>query len=145
MGIAVHMGDVYWVDRNLGTVFKASKLAANTTLPSSVRTNLPRLRDIAIFDVTNQPSDERNPCVRLGNGGCEQLCFSLPPDPSRIDKMQYKCACATGELMSIANGGDGRKCDTVSEYIVFSTRTEIRAINLDPRSTNVPFKPIVSF
>jgi low density lipoprotein-related protein 2 len=144
MGIAVHKSDVYWVDRNLASVFKASKLAGNTSLPSSVRTNLPRLRDIAIFDVANQPMDERNPCLRLGNGGCEQLCFSFPLEQANTEKMQYRCACATGELTSTASGGDGRKCDAVTEFLVFSTRTEIRAINLDPHSTNLPFKPVVS-
>lgn len=133
MGIAVHMGDVYWVDRNLATVFKASKLPGNTSLPTRVRTNLQKLRDIAIFDVTNQPPDDTNPCLRLGNGGCEQLCFSFPQD----SKVSYKCDCATGQLAS-----NGRKCENVEEYLVFATRTEIRAVNLDPHSTTVPFKPL---
>jgi low density lipoprotein-related protein 2 len=144
MGVAVHKGDVYWVDRNLASVFKASKLAGNTSLPSSVRTNLPRLRDIAIFDVANQPMDEHNPCLRLGNGGCDQLCFSFPLESATIEKTLFRCACATGELSDNLNGGDGRKCDTVTEFLVFSTRTEIRAISLDPQSTNLPFKPVVS-
>lgn len=80
MGVAVYMGDVYWVDRNLNTVFRASKLPGNNSMPIQVRTNLPKLRDIAIFDLTNQPPDESNPCQRLGNGGCDQLCFSYPPE-----------------------------------------------------------------
>lgn len=66
MGVAVYMGDVYWVDRNLNTVYKASKLAGNTSLPISVRRGQQRLRDIAIYDVTNQPSDDVNPCRKLG-------------------------------------------------------------------------------
>jgi low density lipoprotein-related protein 2 len=136
MGIAVHKSDVYWVDRNLQTVFKASKIPGNTTLPIRVRTNLQRLRDIAIFDVTNQPTDESNPC-KFRNGGCEQLCFSFPQDSTSTARSNLKCDCATGNL-----GLDGRKCEFVNEYLVFSTRTEIRAINLDPRSTNVPFSPV---
>lgn len=137
MGIAVHRGDVYWVDRNLNTVFKASKLPGNITRPLPVRTNLQRLRDIAIYDVTNQPTDENNPCRRLGNGGCDQLCFSFPPDYSG-STFQFKCDCATGQLTSVM----GNKCDNVDEFLLFTTRTEIRAINLDPRSLNVPFKPV---
>lgn len=145
MGIAVHMGDVYWVDRNLRTIFKASKLPGNTTLPTKVRTNLDKLRDIAIFDIAAQPGDETNPCVRLGNGGCEQLCFSFPPDVSvsfdknnqGANKLGFKCDCATGELSA-----DGRKCDFVNEYLVFSTRTEIRGISLNPKSTAVPFNTV---
>lgn len=142
MGIAVHMGDVYWVDRNLGTVFKASKFPGNSSLPISVRTNLPRLRDISIFDALNQPNDENNPCLHLGNGGCEQLCFSFPLDLQNPGKPPYKCDCATGELSTV---GNGRKCTRANEYLVFSTRTEIRGINLDPHATTIPFTPLVSF
>lgn len=66
MGIAIHMSDVYWVDRNLQSIYKASKLQGNNSLPTVVRSNLPRLRDIAIFDVISQPPDDTNPCSRLG-------------------------------------------------------------------------------
>lgn len=138
MGIAVHMGDVYWVDRNLATVFRASKLPGNVTLPTRVRTNLQKLRDIAIFDSTNQPPDNTNPCLRLGNGGCDQLCFSYPQDNPDF-KSTHQCVCATGQLAA-----DKRKCEYVNEFLVFATRTEIRAINLDPQSTTVPFKPITN-
>jgi low density lipoprotein-related protein 2 len=144
MGIAVHKSDVYWVDRNLASVFRASKLAGNTSRPSSLRTNLPRLRDIAIFDVANQPPDENNPCLRLGNGGCDQLCFSFPLEITNLEKKPYRCACATGDLINTSSGDDGRKCSSVSEFLVFTTRTEIRAINLDPHSTSLPFKSVVS-
>ncbi|KAJ8949001.1 hypothetical protein NQ314_008307 [Rhamnusium bicolor] len=137
MGIAVYKSDVYWVDRNLKALFKASKLPGNTSLPTRVRTNLEKLRDIAIFDVTNQPSDETNPCRKLGNGGCEQLCFSFPVDLTTGQRPSFKCDCATGNISS-----DGRKCEFVNEYLIFSTRTEVRAINLDPHSTNVPFSPV---
>lgn len=66
MGIAVHKTDIYWVDRNLESVFKASKLPGNNSQPIAVRTNLPKLRDIAIFDILNQPDEEYNPCKRWG-------------------------------------------------------------------------------
>lgn len=134
MGIAVHMDSIYWVDRNLQTVFKASKLADNGTRPIAIRTGLQKLRDITIYDVTNQPPD-RNPCRKLGNGGCEQLCFSYPQEMSGS---MFKCDCATG---SIAPGSQ-TKCSTINEYLVFSTRTEIRSINLDLKVTSVPFKPV---
>lgn len=66
MGVAVHMNDVYWVDRNLQTIFKAPKFLENNTQPLRVRTGLQRLRDIAIYDVANQPSEDSNPCSKLG-------------------------------------------------------------------------------
>lgn len=67
LGIAIHNSDVYWVDRNLNSVLKASKLPGNSSLHITFRTNLPRLRDIAIYDSVNQPSDDQNPCSRLGS------------------------------------------------------------------------------
>lgn len=136
MGIAIYKTDVYWVDRNLRTIFRASKLPGNDSLPSAVRNNLDKLRDIAIYDINNQPGDDTNPCRKLGNGGCEQLCFSFPVDIAIGQRPAFKCDCATGNVT------DGRKCDFVNEYLVFSTRTEVRAINLDPQSTNVPFAPV---
>ncbi|XP_075155675.1 low-density lipoprotein receptor-related protein megalin [Haematobia irritans] len=139
MGIAIHLGDVYWVDRNLMTVFKSSKLPGNTSQPIKVRTNLAKLRDIAIYSINNQPQDESNPCTRLGNGGCDQLCFSFPVDNANPSALNYRCECATGKLAA-----DNRKCETVNEYLVFATRTEIRAVNLDPRSTQIPFTPMTN-
>lgn len=58
-----------------------------------------------------------------------------------IFQFHFRCDCATGELSPPQNGN---KCDTVSEYLVFSTRTEIRSIHLDPKETSVPFRPVVS-
>ncbi|XP_037869964.1 low-density lipoprotein receptor-related protein 2 isoform X2 [Bombyx mori] len=136
MGIAVHTGSVYWVDRNLQTIYKSSKLPGNMSMPEKVRTNLGKLRDIVIFDVNNQPTDESNPCRKFGNGGCEQLCFSFPPD----NGVTMRCDCATGQVSAT----NPTKCDVVDEYLVFTTRTEIRAVNLDPKSTGVPFKPVVN-
>ncbi|XP_039499245.1 low-density lipoprotein receptor-related protein 2 isoform X1 [Drosophila santomea] len=141
MGIAVYLNDVYWVDRNLMTVFKASKHSANETA-TSVRTNLEKLRDIAIYNINNQPQDDTNPCAHLGNGGCDQLCFSFPPEggaTSGTSGRNFRCECATGKLSA-----DERKCEVVNEYLVFATRTEIRAVNLDPHSTEVPFTPLTN-
>lgn len=135
-GIAMYKSELYWVDRNLKTIFKASKLPGNTSLPTKVRNNLKNLRDIVIYDITNQPSDESNPCRKYGNGGCEQLCFSFPVDISTGQRPSFKCDCATGNLT------EGNKCDFVNEYLVFSTRTEVRTVFLDPQSTKVPFAPV---
>lgn len=134
MGIAIHMDDVYWVDRNLNVVFKASKTADNMTVPVKVRTNLQRLRDISIFDVNTQPKDTTNPCLKLGNGNCEQLCFAYPIDAL---SSSFKCDCATGTISS-----DGRRCEFIDQYLVFTTRTEIRSISLTTTETNLPFTPI---
>lgn len=137
MGIAIYKSDIYWVDRNLKSVFKASKLPGNNSRPISLRTNLEKLRDVVIYDITNQPRDDTNPCKHSTNGGCEQLCFSFPVDISGVQTPSFKCDCAFGNITN-----DFRTCGYVNEYLVFSTRTEVRSINLDPHSTNVPFTPI---
>lgn len=58
------------------------------------------------------------PCARLGNGGCEQLCFSFPIDAPNTTRL--KCACASGVLAD-----NQRKCEDSKEYIIFTTRTEV--------------------
>lgn len=132
MGVAIYGNDVYWVDRNLGTVFKASK-QSDINLPTTVRSNLPKLRDIVMFDQNSQPPDPTNPCSSSGNAGCKQLCFAMPKENS----VPFKCECAVGKLAV-----DGKNCENVNEYLVFATRTEIRAIGLDPQNTTIPFNSI---
>ncbi|CAH1155627.1 unnamed protein product [Phaedon cochleariae] len=139
MGIAVYKSELYWVDRNLKSLVKASKLPGNTSLPKTMRSNLEKLRDIVIYDITNQPTDDSNPCQRFSNGGCEQLCFALPDDISTPKKSNFRCDCATGNITT-----DGKKCGFVDEYLVFSTRTEVRSISLDPQSTTIPFAPVAN-
>ena len=77
-GLTVLKGDIFWVDRNLATVFKASKLPNQVAAPETVKSGLEGLRDIAMVDRQNQPLDKNNPCYVLGNGYCDQLCFSYP-------------------------------------------------------------------
>lgn len=132
MGVAIYGNDVYWVDRNLGIVFKASKQNDNNS-SVTVRSNLPKLRDIVMFDQNSQPPDPTNPCSSSGNAGCKQLCFAMPKENS----VPFKCECAVGKLAI-----DGKNCENVNEYLVFATRTEIRAIGLDPQNTTIPFNPI---
>lgn len=88
---------MYWVDRNLGTVFRSSKLPGNTSLPEKVKSGLENLRDVAVFDASNQPSAE-TPCSRLGNGGCQQLCFAYPSELASQFPLGFTCQCATGVL-----------------------------------------------
>ena len=134
MGLALSGDHVYWIDRNINTIFKASKHPGNISPPERFKTNLDSLRDIAIFDANNQPTKVENQCTRLGNGGCEQLCFSFPP---KTDTRLKSCACATGVL-----GKDLRTCSDPDQYLIFLTRTEIRSLSLDPKKSSVPFEPV---
>ena len=126
-GLSILKGNIYWVDRNLENIFKASKLPKQVASPEVVKTGLQKLRDIVLVDRQNQPLDKTNPCYKSGNGNCEQLCFSYPSDEK--PPQNRKCECAFGSLRN------GRKCAVSEEYLVFSTRTELRAEHID-RSGN---------
>ena len=139
-GLAILKGDIYWVDRNLENIFRASKLPGQVAPPEIVKSGLSELRDIAIFDIQNQPRAE-TPCSRAGNGGCAQLCFSLPVEEPNA--ATPKCDCASGVLD--ASGGG---CKVASEFIVYSTRAEIRSefipVNDSATATVAPFEPVAN-
>ncbi|XP_015909717.1 low-density lipoprotein receptor-related protein 2 isoform X1 [Parasteatoda tepidariorum] len=129
MGVAIHVSKVYWVDRNLRTIYRADKNPKNDTKVESIRADMDTLRDIVIYDIKNQPTAD-SPCSKHSSGRCEQLCFAMPETANQT----FKCACASGML-----GSDGRTCGDLKEYIVFTTRREIRSLHLDPKVTSVPF------
>ncbi len=141
-GLTLVNQDVYWVDRNMQTIFKASSQPNQVAQPDVVKTGLEDLRDIVMMDETNQPKDPNNACNRLGNGNCEQLCFSYPEEAPTSTFTGRKCACATGTLIN------SRKCVVSPEYLVFSTRSEIRSEHitsdddLSSADTSKPFEPV---
>lgn len=47
------------------------------------------------------------------------------------------CSCATGVL-----GEDDRSCKDSSEYLLFTTRTEIRSLSLNPDNNAPPFETV---
>ena len=139
-GLAILRDDVYWVDRNLMGIFKATKNHYAGTAPEAVtlQSGLEKLRDVVIVDISNQPQGSTG-CSRNGNGGCQQLCFADPDSET-----SFKCACATGVLDT-----DGRKCKVADEYIVYSTRSEIRSQIIPINATSsqqsqMPFEPVVN-
>jgi len=89
VGVVTFKDDIFWVDRNLGGVYQAPKYQ-NTSKPKSIRTNLPVLRDIQVFDINAQPEPQSNPCK---DSICEQLCFALPSADNDLD---YVCDCSSG-------------------------------------------------
>jgi low density lipoprotein-related protein 2 len=54
-GLAVFGDKVYWVDRNLQALFRASKYPDNSTEPEKILANLETVRDVAVFAQSNQP------------------------------------------------------------------------------------------
>ena len=118
MGIALLKNSVYWVDRNMANLFRASKLPGDINLPEKIKSGLDTLRDVAIFDVSNQPTAD-TPCSKTATDRCEQLCFSYPAEASdKYASNSQVCKCSTGILQP-----DNRTCGTPNEYLVYATRT----------------------
>jgi low density lipoprotein-related protein 2 len=130
IGISIFRDSVYYIDKNLASVFKTDKnVVSNSTVrPDLIRTNVKNLRAVTYFDVSLQPESDSNPCS-LVNNACAQLCFAL------LDG--YRCECSTGKQQ-------GNKCVALDEYLVFTTRSEIRSVSLDLKNSQVPFNPIVN-
>lgn len=122
VGVAVFRESVYWADKNLASVFRIKKDTNQTTRPDLIKTGVDNLRDVKYFDPQQQPEIE-NYC------NCEQLCYAI--------ENRYVCDCATGRL-------NNNKCVEISEYVVFSTRTEIRSVHVDVENNQVPFNPITN-
>ncbi|XP_022104410.1 low-density lipoprotein receptor-related protein 2-like isoform X2 [Acanthaster planci] len=132
-GLAVFRDSVYWVDRNLEKIFQASKLPNSNKDPVVFRRDLESLRDIAIFDASNQPSVADSSACSVNNGGCEHLCFAMPEGVavSRI------CQCSVGYLAD-----NGQDCLNFTSYLVYVVPRGIRSVNFDPRNEAVPSQQI---
>jgi len=140
-GLAILGDDLYWVDRNLRMVLKGSKYNRgdrSNVAPTPVKSDIEKLRDIVMYDFRNQPLGS-TPCSRsmstndtsAGRSSvCDQLCFAMPNDEHE------KCACALGKLDS-----DGRSCVQPDEYLLITTRREIRSYSLDRSHGDSPFSP----
>lgn len=147
-GASILGGQIYWVDRNLRTIFRGTKYAETSSnlAPEPFKSNLDTLRDIVIFDAQNQPPGE-SPCSHLADRPCDQLCFAMPLTSSVADDsvssqstgLGYKCSCSSGVLDE-----DGKMCKVLDEYLVFTTRKEIRTVNLDPSISSPPVPPRVN-
>lgn len=145
-GLAILADDLFWVDRNLKTVFKGSKLnrldrnrnSSSLLPPETVKSDIEKLRDVVMYDSRNQPLS-LSPCSPVksstsilpsaNRNRCDQLCFAMPNDDKE------KCECALGKL-----DGDGRTCIQPEEYLLITTRREIRSFSLD-KAHGSPFLP----
>ena len=143
-GASILGSQIYWVDRNLRSIFRGSKAPADGGTTDKemhpFKSNLDTLRDIVIFDAQNQPPGE-SPCSRLNDRMCQQLCFALPASSSSSSSgsstPDYRCSCSSGVL----DPKDNKTCKQLDEYLVFTTRKEIRTVNLDPAVSSPPRPP----
>ena len=132
-GASILGSQIYWVDRNLRTIFRGSKVpeVAQSQTPEPFKSNLDTLRDIVIFDAQNQPPGD-SVCSRFNERICDQLCFAMPQGYEQ----DYKCACSSGVL-----DVDQKRCKQLDEYLIFTTRKEIRTINLNEAISSPPIVP----
>ncbi|GAB1600507.1 low-density lipoprotein receptor-related protein 2-like [Argonauta hians] len=121
--IAILNDDIYWVDKNLNKIFTVKK---NTRVgaPTVFKGTFKYLKSATVFDSSIQPGDNTNPCFEQ-NGGCDQLCFSLPGDS------RPRCKCAEGDLSS-----DGRKCKAPKEFLLVGFKSSILSLSLFPNTTS---------
>lgn len=137
-GLAILGEDLYWVDRNHKMVFKGSKYNKFdniTSAPIPVKSDIEKLRDIVMYNLGNQPQGI-SPCSKIqpsgageGRNKCDQLCFAIPGEE------RERCECALGKLDT-----NGRSCIQPEEYLLITTRREIRSFNLE-KPHGSPFKP----
>lgn len=132
-GLSILGDELYWVDRNTKTVYRGSKYNKGDktkVAPTSVKSDIEKLRDIVMFDSRNQPLTS-SPCSKDGGRSkCDQLCFAMPGDE------REKCECALGKL-----DHDARTCVQPDEYLLITTRREIRSFSLDKSHHGSPFLP----
>jgi len=137
-GLAILGDDLFWVDRNMRMVFKGSKFnkaEKSKVAPTPIKSDIEKLRDIVMYDFRNQPLGS-SPCSKNSSSDsrnrCDQLCFAMPGED------RERCECAIGKL-----DNDGRTCIQPEEYLLITTRREIRSFSLD-KSHASPFSPHVN-
>ncbi|XP_055996988.1 low-density lipoprotein receptor-related protein 4-like isoform X3 [Ostrea edulis] len=109
--------ELYWTDWHTKSINKANKFTGNDV--EMVRNRLHFPMDIHSFHPQRQP-DSPNRCGH-NNGGCSHLCL-----PSIVG---FTCSCPSGQHL-LANR---RNCtNDMATFLLFSTSTELRRINMDP-------------
>lgn len=121
VGISVFRSQIYYADKNLGSVFRTGVDSTKNSRPDLIRPGLKNLRAVKYYDAYAQPESENYCSI------CEQLCYAI--------ESRYVCDCATGKLVN-------NKCVGLEEYVVFSTRTELRSVHVDVDNGVVPWAPV---
>ncbi|CAH2097282.1 unnamed protein product [Euphydryas editha] len=136
VAIAVHRGQLYWLDTMLmqGSVATApvSNLSDHRVLADNLGDSL---KDLTIWSrslqtaQTAQAARGRNPCARE-HGGCEALCL--------WDGRAARCACPHGALAA-----NGRNCTPYTSFLMYARVSMIDTIHLDGgKDLNSPYPPI---
>ncbi|XP_060556897.1 low-density lipoprotein receptor-related protein 2-like, partial [Ruditapes philippinarum] len=128
VGIAVLNENVLWMDQSLGILYKADKGEPNIRA-KILKGGLHHVMSLAIFDQRMQPN-VTSPCSNQ-NGGCEQLCFSIP------NSEEVRCKCSKGQLKT-----DNKTCaESEAEYLIFTANQKVQSAYLDISILSAPFEP----
>ncbi|XP_077869877.1 low-density lipoprotein receptor-related protein 2-like [Saccoglossus kowalevskii] len=129
-GLAIFKDEVFWVDRSLKNVYKASKEPGDVNYPTFIKTGIESLRDVAIFDDEIQPIGANPGGCYTSNGDCQQLCFGRPDN-------SFHCACATGTLLN-----DGKSCGDVDAFLLLANEGQVRSLHFDATDHSQPRPPM---
>ncbi|XP_047540379.1 prolow-density lipoprotein receptor-related protein 1-like [Vanessa atalanta] len=133
VAVAVHRGQLYWLDTMLkqGSVVAAplTNLSDHRVLADNLGDSL---KDLTIWSQALQRSQGargRNPCGRRG-AGCEALCL--------WDGRAARCACPHGALAA-----NGRNCTPHTSFLMYARVSMIDTIHIDGgKDLNSPYPPI---
>ena len=123
-GVNIFGDLVYWIDSSLqqGSIVRANKQTG--TGCTTVRTNLGHyVKNLGIFDSTQQPPAPNNPCGRE-NGGCAELCLFNGTAPV--------CYCSHGRSVNRT------RCANFDIFLAFSKVTGIETVHLTQSVNGLP-------
>ncbi|XP_068751456.1 low-density lipoprotein receptor-related protein 1-like isoform X2 [Montipora capricornis] len=127
-GLSLFNNTLFWSDWKQKGILKGSKNAKNGTYEILRNQEEGHLFGLKVFAKENQPGSSG--CT-INNGNCTQLCFPL-------GSMSIKCACAMGYQLA----SDGKTCESIDKFLIYSTATEIRGIKLVPDNKEEVMQPM---
>ncbi|XP_046973357.1 prolow-density lipoprotein receptor-related protein 1 [Vanessa cardui] len=131
VAVAVHRGQLYWLDTMLkqGSVVAAplSNLSEHRVLADNLGDSL---KDVTVWSAALQRAQAgraRSPC---GAARCEALCL--------WDGRAARCACPHGALAA-----NGRNCTPYTSFLMYARVSMIDSIHIDGgKDLNSPYPPI---
>ncbi|XP_028393318.1 low-density lipoprotein receptor-related protein 2-like [Dendronephthya gigantea] len=122
-GITIFKGVVYWTDWMKRAI---SKVDINRKNSSVVKSGLPGIMDVCVFDKGRQTGT--NPCGK-NNGNCPELCFWVG---NRVN-----CGCRSGFRFNNRT----RKCEQNQEFLLYALSNQFIGVSFNPddNATQLPY------
>ncbi|EDO49497.1 predicted protein, partial [Nematostella vectensis] len=116
---------LYWTDWQNKHVLRVSKLHGENVTLLSAGVSKPMDIHACYFHLLG------NNLCGWKNGGCSQLCLVT-------GKNTRRCTCIIGYRLI----GDGRTCEGINSFLLYTTAKEIRALSTTPGDTTAVHPPI---